>query len=995
VKVCGNVTVDNLASLTILPGVYVEFQEYFGMQVNGTLLAVGTKKDTIVFTAKDTSNWESWMENAGWDGISISAFPNNDSSKLVYCRFELSNRYLAGGVVSVTNAPKVYISDCLFYHNESVDGSALSLDNAPIYIRNCTFYKNQIPIYGSGGAGAVNMISSNAIMDQCVFIDNHGYRGALKVAMGAPKITNCIFRNNSGRDFAGAIYMYTKTNPLIYNNIFENNDGGDKGGAMYITGNPTVSNNFISNNTAGMGGGIYGYHLTEGSVYTNNLIVNNYASSGGGMYIYNDAHDKILLSNNTIVNNHVNSKGGGIYCQFIFLEIYNTIIWGNEDASGFNQVNFRERTDDSLYIRYSNIQGGLDSMGEDMPSLYENNLDSMPLFMNPTPDAGPGYPSVMGDWDQYALSPSINSGIPDASGLPLGDIDLVGNDRINFGRIDMGAIENQSGVPSITQQPAGQVKCETDSVEFAIQVNDSVYYQWTLDNIDIPGADEAVLRINSIELSHQGSYQCKIRNSYGTVYSNPALLQVKEKPFILQEPESAWAQEGADLSFETFAQGSDLKYQWQKDGLDIPNEKIPKLTITDPVIADEGKYKCVISNMCSSIETDSVDLYMAPQICMVTVSETSGDNLIVWEKGSTAPIMYYNIYRISTSAGIYDKLATVPYDDLSVLLDSVADPTVQAYLYKITAIDTAENETDIDLCNPHKTIHLLVSTNPELQTTQLEWDNYYGFEYTSYVIYRSSTGTTFSEAHSLSSDFKSWTETEILSGDLYYRISVERPDPCYPSSSGKAGAGPYHHALSNLDNNKLQAGQAPPDTLILSNSSIYEENNPGAYVGRFITEDLDTLDAHDYHLIPGEGDDDNFSFTVAGDLLLAAEEFDYETKINYSIRVRTTDLAGNYYENIFSIQILDVNEATGLPAYSEGAVKVFPNPFSYTTTISFPNSRGESYRMRITDLTGKVVLTRQQITSSKIILNAAELEKGYYLIELSGTKTFRGKIIVD
>ncbi|GAJ09623.1 unnamed protein product, partial [marine sediment metagenome] len=169
---------------------------------------------------------------------------------------------------------------------------------------------------------------------------------------------------------------------------------------------------------------------------------------------------------------------------------------------------------------------------------------------------------------------------------------------------------------------------------------------------------------------------------------------------------------------------------------------------------------------------------------MVTVSETSGDNLIIWEKKSKGPILAYNVYRESSAAGIYDKLATIPYDDLSVFVDTVADPTVQAYLYRITAVDTAENETDADLCSPHKTIHLLVSTNPELNSTQLEWDRYYGFEYGTYLILRSIDGSVFTQVHEMSSNLNSWTDPDPVQGELIYRISVERPDPCYPSSSG-------------------------------------------------------------------------------------------------------------------------------------------------------------------------------------------------------------------
>ena len=43
--------------------------------------------------------------------------------------------------------------------------------------------------------------------------------------------------------------------------------------------------------------------------------------------------------------------------------------------------------------------------------------------------------------------------------------------------------------------------------------------------------------------------------------------------------------------------------------------------------------------------------------------------------------------------------------------------------------------------------------------------------------------------------------------------------------------------------------------------------------------------------------------------LKTAAIFDYETKTSYSIRVRTTDQDGLYYEEAFTITVSNVNEA--------------------------------------------------------------------------------------
>ena len=93
----------------------------------------------------------------------------------------------------------------------------------------------------------------------------------------------------------------------------------------------------------------------------------------------------------------------------------------------------------------------------------------------------------------------------------------------------------------------------------------------------------------------------------------------------------------------------------------------------------------------------------------------------------------------------------------------------------------------------------------------------------------------------------------------------------------------------------------------------------------------------------------------------------------------------------FIIQIIDIDETTGLPVLGEGSVKVYPNPFSHSTTISFPNPEGKSYRIVLTDLSGKVCRILENITTSEYMLEKENLLEGFYIIELKGPKTFRSK----
>ena len=100
--------------------------------------------------------------------------------------------------------------------------------------------------------------------------------------------------------------------------------------------------------------------------------------------------------------------------------------------------------------------------------------------------------------------------------------------------------------------------------------------------------------------------------------------------------------------------------------------------------------------------------------------------------------------------------------------------------------------------------------------------------------------------------------------------------------------------------------EAPTD-ISLDPSSIDENNEVGDIVGTFITTDEDAEDSHTYSFV--DGDNDNGSFTIDGDKLKAAKEFDFETKTNYTVKVRTVDSGDEPFEKEFIITINDINEA--------------------------------------------------------------------------------------
>jgi hypothetical protein len=80
---------------------------------------------------------------------------------------------------------------------------------------------------------------------------------------------------------------------------------------------------------------------------------------------------------------------------------------------------------------------------------------------------------------------------------------------------------------------------------------------------------------------------------------------------------------------------------------------------------------------------------------------------------------------------------------------------------------------------------------------------------------------------------------------------------------------------------------------------------------------------------------------------------------------------------------------------SAGDLAIYPNPFNETTILKFPNPENGSFRLRIIDLTGKVIKEINDISGSEYLLERNDLQKGYYIIEMRGDKIYRGRIVVE
>jgi hypothetical protein len=75
-------------------------------------------------------------------------------------------------------------------------------------------------------------------------------------------------------------------------------------------------------------------------------------------------------------------------------------------------------------------------------------------------------------------------------------------------------------------------------------------------------------------------------------------------------------------------------------------------------------------------------------------------------------------------------------------------------------------------------------------------------------------------------------------------------------------------------------------------------------------------------------------------------------------------------------------------------LKIYPNPMVDKSNVVFPNQTNQKYRLVVVDASGRVVRIIENITGNNVIINREQLKPGIHIINLSGEKIYKGKLLV-
>ncbi len=466
--------------------------------------------------------------------ISNNTISNNGASDGggIFCENSsptISNNTISNNPASNGGGISCYYSSNPTISNNTISNNAASCGIFCDYNSSPTILNNTISNNTANcGGGIFCYHSSNPTISNNIISNNAAdYGGGIFCWQSSPTILNNTISNNTA-NFGGGISCYGGSNPTISNNTISDNTANMYGGGISCeSSNPTISNDTISNNTTNIGGGIYCYYSS--SIISNNIISNNRADPyGGGIYCENSSP---TISNNTISNNTTFYLGGGIFCFYYSTPaitnntianndadiggalycldhsdpiLRNTILWGNTAfTSGAQVYLYDEASDPNFY--YCDVQGGsagFELNGNIYTGVYQNNIDSDPLFVLPSGGSGTGYDGVTADWSLQSNSPCINTGDP---GGTYPATDIAGNPRVFDGRIDIGAYEYQWPIftASVSQTEFEVYPNPTNGIIF-IQMQDvnNISGNLEIEIYDMPGEIICSKNFNTKQTTH-------------------------------------------------------------------------------------------------------------------------------------------------------------------------------------------------------------------------------------------------------------------------------------------------------------------------------------------------------------------------------------------------------------------------------------------------------------------------------------------------------------
>ncbi len=537
-------------------------------------------------------------------------------------------------------------------------------------LRNITFQASQGSLIDFGNSGN----QCKVLIEDCVFRENTLQTGGL-ISFGATgadmsdglEIRNTLFENNTSQ--SSLISFNTWVAPLVIDNCYFLSNEGELSGAVYIEeANPfsITKTTFEKNKSAGNGGAIY----IKGGSRTNKIehctFTGNEAVNGGAIAAATSV--TCDLKHLTIFKNIASGQGGGIYNNGGTPSLQFSIVAGNQDGTGVNDV-FDEGNGSEISLGNNLVSSDLDIpnptdvVETDLFSYafdYGNHGGFGKTFM---PQSGAD--KIIDRVDVSSLDPPIESTATDQNN----------NLRVMNTKMDIGAVEYLASALISLELQGQTIFCTGGGSSVSLKWSTNRILQATnvftvfLGNTQIGthnGTDPTGYQSFAIPSSLAGgTYQVRVRASNPNITNSTiATIIIKPSPTVSVPANLETSCFGGTMDITATVTGglSPYAYSWDIDG----NIVGTAVTVTGALATVEGAELTVTdANNCLVYHSFTIAqpavLTLANSVGAETCVGVNDGKITLTATGGTSPYAYI----LTTQAGVQDSNTFGVFPDLS------------------------------------------------------------------------------------------------------------------------------------------------------------------------------------------------------------------------------------------------------------------------------------------------------------------------------------------
>jgi hypothetical protein len=314
-------------------------------------------------------------------------------------------------------------------------------------------------------------------------------------------------------------------------------------------------------------------------------------------------------------------------------------------ANGFALVVSFDPADASAVAAFRNRYGvpvNVPVLGPYVGKL-DNSGEGLELFKPDAPGVS-GVPYVRVDRIDYQDGSPWPSGADGTqASLQRRNPTQYGNDPINWAAAAPTAGRAFSGgvAPTITAQPANASVVAFSDATFTVGATGTapLRYQWRVNGVNDPSGTNATLVIRNVQPLQSAVVDVTVFNAAGAAASSNATFTVLLPAYIERHPTNVLVRVAPDplaapsptASFSASAVSTTpLRYQWQFNGVNLPNATNATLTLTNVQLANEGSYAVVVTDSVGPVTSRPAQLI--PLVTPTVVISPVGQSVAVGQR---------------------------------------------------------------------------------------------------------------------------------------------------------------------------------------------------------------------------------------------------------------------------------------------------------------------------------------------------------------------------